>query len=122
MIWLALAFAAPEEAPVVVSPLQTEQLAEACVGKDADASASFCTGYILGAFDALSLSHQICPSAANASTTKVVSVTRKYLRSHKKSWSSAPIFVVRTALRTAFGCASAESERESRPKAARRRR
>ena len=105
MILLALAIAAPEAPPVVVSPLQTSQLAEACSGKDADTTASFCTGYILGAFDALSLSHQICPSAANASTIKVVvSVARKYLRSHKKSWSSAPIFVIRTALKTAFAC------------------
>lgn len=104
MILLALAITAPEAPPVVVSPLQTSQLAEACSGRDADTTASFCTGYILGAFDALSLSHQICPSAANASTIKVVSVARKYLRSHKKSWSSAPIFVIRTALKTAFAC------------------
>ncbi|TPG54350.1 Rap1a/Tai family immunity protein [Sphingomonas glacialis] len=104
MILLAAAIAATAAPPVVVSPLETAQIADACRGKDADTTASFCTGYILGAFDALSLSHQICPSAASASTVKVVTVARKYLRTHKKSWSSAPTFVIRDALKAAFPC------------------
>lgn len=98
----ALASAAPPRA--VVSSLQTPQLVEACRGKDDDAAATFCTGYILGAFDTLSQSHQICPSAARASTLEVVAAARKYLRTHRKAWDNAPSFVVRDALKTAFPC------------------
>lgn len=90
--------------PVVVSSLQTEQLAQYCRGTDADDSASFCTGYILGVFDTLSMARQICPSAEKASTLRAIAVTRKYLRTHRKAWDSAPAFVVRDALQGAFSC------------------
>jgi hypothetical protein len=104
MILLAMALMAAADAPVVVSSLQTEQLADQCRGKDADDSAGFCTGYILGAFDTLSMARQICPSAERASTLKAIAVTRKYIRTHRKAWSSAPAFVVRDALQGAFPC------------------
>lgn len=99
---LMLAVAAPS--PVVVSALQSEQLARACSGKDDDTSASFCTGYILGVFDALSLAKQICPSAKKASTRQVVTAVRKALRRDPDHWSSAPSFLVRDALQQAFPC------------------
>jgi len=102
-IFLAAALAAAEP-PVVVSSLGTAQLAESCRGQDADAAATFCTGYVIGVFDALSLSHQICPSPARASTGEVAAAARKYLRTHRKKWSSAPSFVLRDALRAAFPC------------------
>lgn len=104
MILLALALAAAPEPQVVVSTLQTESLAAACRGKDDDLSASFCTGYILAAFDTLSLSRQICPSPKRASSRKAVAAARKYLRTRPESWSSAPAFVLRDALTAAFPC------------------
>ena len=90
--------------PVVVSSLQTAHFAEECRGKDDDPTASFCTGYIMGAFDTLSVARKICPAAKGASTLDAVAATRKYLRTHQEKWSSAPSFVVRDALQAAFPC------------------
>jgi len=104
MIVLLAASLAAAEPPAVVSSLQTGQLAEACRGKDTDPTPDFCSGYIMGAFDTLSLSHQICLSATGASTIDAVAAARKYLRTHRKAWSSAPSFVVRDALKAAFPC------------------
>jgi hypothetical protein len=106
--------AAPVEAPVVVSSLRTEQLADACRGEDSDSTPGFCTGYILGAFDTLSMSRQICPSATSASTLEAIAATRKYLRTHRKAWDSAPAFIVRDALKGAFPCKAAS---KPKPKA-----
>ena len=103
---LMFAAAAPARvpAPVVVSALESEQLARACSGKDDDTSASFCTGYILGVFDALSLARQICPSAKKASTGPAIAAVRKALRTQPERWTSAPSFLVRDALKQAFPC------------------
>jgi hypothetical protein len=101
---LALALFAATDRPVVVSSLTTQQLIEHCRGKDTDPTANFCTGYILGEFDTLSLSHQICPSPTGVSNIKALAATRKYLRTHAKKATEAPSFVVRDALRRAFPC------------------
>jgi len=91
--------------PVVVSSLTTQQLLEFCQGKDSDPSANFCTGYILGEFDALSLAGDICPLPASVSNIKVVATVRGYLRARaKKTGTGAPSFVVRDALRDAYPC------------------
>ena len=91
--------------PVVVSSLTTQQLLEYCRGKDSDPTANFCTGYILGEFDALSLSGDICPLPARASNIEVAAAVRKYLRARaKKTGTGAPSFVVRDALRDAYPC------------------
>lgn len=104
MIALLFTMLAAAEPPVVVSSLGTARLAEHCRGKDTDPAPNFCTGYILGAFDTLSLSHQICPSPARASTVEAIAAARKYLRTHRKDYNKAPTFVVRDALRAAFPC------------------
>jgi hypothetical protein len=104
MMLLVLVALALEETPVVVSSLTTTQLVEFCRGKDSDAAPNFCTGYIMGEFDALSVAHEICPSPTRSSMLKVVSAARKYLRTHPAEWTSAPSFVVRDALRAAFPC------------------
>jgi len=91
--------------PVVVSSLTTQQLLEFCQGKDSDPSANFCTGYILGEFDALSLTGDICPLPASVSNIKVAATVRGYLRARaKKTGTGAPSFVVRDALRDAYPC------------------
>ena len=118
LLWLAAMAAAPAPAPapartpartapdrpVVVSALTTEELIAQCRGKDADPAPSFCTGYILGAFDTLSMAREICPSATKGSTIDAVATTRKYLRTKGKKAKAAPIFVVRDALRRSFAC------------------
>jgi len=114
LLWLAAVAAAPAPAraparpapdrPVVVSALTTEELIAQCRGKDADPAPSFCTGYILGAFDTLSMAREICPSATKGSTIDAVATTRKYLRTKGKKAKAAPIFVVRDALRRSFAC------------------
>ncbi|WP_404372385.1 Rap1a/Tai family immunity protein [Sphingomonas sp. MMS24-J45] len=96
--------APPKPPPVVVSSLESAQLARACDGRDDDPSPSFCTGYILGVFDALSLAHQICPSPTKASTLTAIAAARKALRTHPDRWDSAPSFIVRDALKAAFPC------------------
>ena len=101
---MMLALATPSKAPVMVSSLTTTMLVEQCRGKDNDATANFCTGYILGAFDTLSVSRQICPSPGRASNIEVVAVTRKYLRKNAGKKDVAPSFLVRDALRAAFPC------------------
>ena len=120
MILLMLAGAAAAAAPdrpadrrtdrardraVVVSSLTTQQLLEYCRGKDSDPTANFCTGYILGEFDALSLAGDICPLPARASNIEVAAAVRKYLHARaKKTGTGAPSFVVRDALRDAYPC------------------
>lgn len=112
LFWLAAVAAAPTpprtparaDLPVVVSALTTEDLIAQCRGKDADPAPSFCTGYILGAFDTLSMAREICPSATKGSTIDAVATTRKYLRTKGKKAKAAPIFVVRDALRRSFAC------------------
>ncbi|MDP1028454.1 Rap1a/Tai family immunity protein [Sphingomonas sp. KR1UV-12] len=104
MLVLLLAALAAKEPPVVVSALQTPQLVQQCRGKDADPAATFCTGYILGIFDGLSLAHQICPSPTRSSNIEVVAAVRRYLRKKGRKSDSAPSFVVRDALRASFPC------------------
>lgn len=104
MIMMAVLLAAADR-PVVVSSVTTAQLLEFCSGKDADPTPNFCTGYIIAAFDTLSLSRQICPPQTRASNIEVVATTRKYLRKHAKATGTgAPSFVVRDALQEAFPC------------------
>ncbi|VVT21087.1 conserved hypothetical protein [Sphingomonas sp. EC-HK361] len=104
MLFLMLAALAAADRPVVVSSITNDQLIDQCRGKDDDPTANFCTGYILGEFDALSQSRRICPSAERASNIAVVAVVRKYLRKHGKKAVGAPSFVVRDALRDAYPC------------------
>lgn len=101
---LLLVMLAATERPVVVSSLTTQQLIEFCRGPDDDPAASFCTGYILAEFDALALTRQICPDPARASNVKVLATARRYLRKRAKKMTTAPVFVVRDALRAAFPC------------------
>ncbi|MBJ6122362.1 Rap1a/Tai family immunity protein [Sphingomonas mollis] len=104
MMMFMLAMLAAADRPVVVSSLTTGQLVEYCRGKDTDPTSNFCTGYIIGVFDALSLSRQICPSTARSSNIEVAAVARKYLRKQAGKTSVAPSFVIRDALRRAFPC------------------
>lgn len=104
MMPLLLALLAAADRPVVVSSLTTPQLVEQCRGKDDDPVPNFCTGYIVGAFDTLSQTRQICPTATRLSTNDMVAGVRKYLRKRGNKATGAPAFVVRDALRAALPC------------------
>ena len=104
MVMWVLALLAAADRPVVVSSLTAGQLVDYCRARDGDPGATLCTGYIIGAFDGLSLSHQICPTAARASNLEVAAIVRTYLRRHRAKASAAPVFLVRDALRAAFPC------------------
>jgi hypothetical protein len=114
MLLLAAALAASAPPPAVVSALETAQLAEACKGKDSDSTATFCTGYIMGAFDTLSVAHQICLPPDGASTVETVAAARLYIRTHREAWDKAPSFVVRDALQEAFPCKAPEKKAEEK--------
>jgi len=105
MMILMLAALAAADRPVVVSSLTTQKLAQQCQGADSDPAFTFCTGYILGEFDSLSLAHQICPtSSVLTSNLDVVAEARKYLRAHAAKDTRAPAFVIRDVLRARFPC------------------
>lgn len=102
----AVVAAAPaSQAPIVTTSIETSELLTACRGDRTDLTQNFCTGYIMGIFDALSFARQICPSPYSDTTTlQAVAVTRKFLDEHPEEWSKAPIFLVRKALLSAFSC------------------
>ncbi|GAA0667928.1 hypothetical protein FHT00_000221 [Sphingomonas insulae] len=109
---LMLALLVTVERPVVVSSLTTAQLVEQCRGKDDDPLPSFCSGYIIGVFDTLSQTQQICPAPSHASTNDMVATVRKYLRKRGEKATAAPAFVVRDALKSAFPCARSPRKRK----------
>ena len=104
MMILMLAALAAADRPVVVSSLTTQKLAAQCQGADTDPAFTFCTGYILGEFDSLSLARQVCPTSALTSNIDVVAAARKYLHAHADKDTRAPSFVIRDALRAKFPC------------------
>lgn len=103
---IALAATAAVETPdqVVLSSTRMGRLAQACEGAATDLRESYCTGFILGAFDALSIAGAICPSAAEATTISAIAATRKYIADHPEEWSEPPIAIVMRALEKTFPC------------------
>lgn len=87
---------------VVGSSITTTMLALNCQASRTVLDQDFCTGYIAGAFDAMSASRVICPT--QTTTAQVLAVTRKFLRDHPEIWHSHPAIVVQAALQSAFPC------------------
>ena len=85
------------------SSLQTSRLIEVCNQPNEDLTEGMCTGYILGVWDGLSLSRELCPTPNNpVATLQAVAVTRKYLKDHPERWNESPVDLVYEALRTIF--------------------
>jgi hypothetical protein len=64
-----------------------------------------CAGYILGVFDELSLSGQICPPVnPSGGSAQAVAVALKFLTEHPERWHLTPGFLLREAFETAFPC------------------
>lgn len=88
---------------VVGSSITTTMLAMNCQASRTVLDQDFCTGYIAGAFDAMSAARIICPP--NSTTTgQVLAVGRKFLRDHPEAWGAHPAVVVQSALQAAFPC------------------
>lgn len=96
---------APAATPIVASSLTIPLLLQTCEGARTDLTANFCTGYIMGTFDALSFARKICPPDNGVDTLQAVSFTRKYLSDHPEEWGKAPGILVASALKQLFPCA-----------------
>lgn len=104
MVWnTAPAQAQGSAAPVVGSSVTTAMLALNCQGSRTLLDQDFCTGYIAGAFDAMSATRIICP-AEGTTTAQVLGVGRKFLSDHPELWHLHPNFVVQAGLQAAFPC------------------
>ena len=96
--------AAPTGHRVVVSDLNTPDLAENCARPDRELMATdFCTGYLLGVFDRLSVSGGICPGVS-AAAASAVGVGRKYLADHPSEWGKPPSVILSSAFQAAYPC------------------
>ena len=104
MIWIALTLAAASPSPIVLTDIRGWELVRLCEGAPTDLTQTFCTGYILGAFDSMSLSRQICPILGGATTLQAVTVGRLYLQGHVSEWNNHPADLVRRAMLEAFPC------------------
>ena len=105
MIALALMAATPlAKGPTALSSIETAEVVKACKGSDTRLAANFCTGYIIGIFDGLSLTHQVCAVGFGATTLSAVAASRKYLADHPDEWNRPAAIVIEKALRTTFPC------------------
>jgi hypothetical protein len=92
--------------PYFASPVTTPVLVDACKGFVATAPetpANFCSGYILGAYDQLASSHQICPPAP-IGPVQIVAIVTKYLSQYPQFWNRHPNAVVKAAFQSAMPC------------------
>lgn len=100
---LACTSANAQDRPLVVSSLETGKFVTECMKRD-DLVWDPCVAYIMGVFDALSVSRAICPTLGDATTLQMVAVVRKYIRDNPESWNSSPLFLVKHPLSHAFPC------------------
>jgi hypothetical protein len=95
--------AAPAQQPYILSTATTAVLAAVCRESKNPLGANFCTGYILAAYDRMSMSRQICPRDG-ITTEQVMAVGRQFLASHPELWDRHPSYVLELAFGAAFGC------------------
>jgi hypothetical protein len=89
--------------PIHLSTVTAPEVSEAC-GRPRDLLAGdFCAGYIVGVWDALSLSGAVC-GVEGFSTEQAVAVGRKYLGDHPERWNTPPVVLLRDAFTATFPC------------------
>lgn len=103
LAWTSGAQAQGSSGSVVGSSITTTMLAMNCQGSRTLLDQDFCTGYITGAFDAMSAARIICPGEG-ATTAQVLGVGRKFLSDHPELWNLHPYLVVQAALQAVFPC------------------
>ena len=87
-----------------LSTMNTVTLAEYCRG---DPMRPDCAGYILGVFDAMILSHLICPPInPTGLTAQAVAVALKSINGHPEKWDQAPAVLIGHSFKTAFPCSN----------------
>ena len=105
MIALALmAAVVSAQGPTALSSVETAEVVKACKASKNSAAANFCNGYIIGIFDGLSLTHQVCAVGFGATTLSAVAASRKYLADHPDEWNRPAAIVIEKALRATFPC------------------
>ena len=104
MVFATASIAATPARTAVLSSASTADFVSQCDGKATDLTSTFCTGYIMGAFDALTLDGKVCARSKEATTLAAIAGTRKYVADHPEQWSENPIFIVRRALEGIFPC------------------
>ena len=106
MIALALfAAAVSAHGPARLSSVEATEVVKACQGAPTStAAANFCNGYIIGVFDGLSLTRQVCAVGFGASTMSAVAASRKYLADHPNEWNQPAALLIEKALRSTFPC------------------
>jgi hypothetical protein len=103
----AAGWAAPLKAqPVIVSTIDSSKLVELCNKSSTEIlNADFCTGYILGVFDQLSIGRIICvPIGGTGRTYQALAIARKYLNDNPERWQIHPSVLIEAAFQAAFPC------------------
>lgn len=91
--------------PTWVSKTSTTTLINNCNADAGNELAADCAGYILGVFDALSITQLICPPAnPSGLSQQAVAVGLKHLRDHPERWNLHPSFLLVESFTAAFPC------------------
>lgn len=86
-----------------LSAANSTQLAEICRETDSPTRADYCTGYILAAYDQLSLAGAVCPKPGSG-TAQVSAIGRKAILDHPENWHRHPAAILRDRFREVFPC------------------
>ena len=95
----------PKHTPTpTLSSVEAAEVVKACRSSRTSVAANFCNGYIIGVFDGLSLTRQVCAVGFGASTMSAVAASRKYLADHPNEWNQPAAILIEKALRSTFPC------------------
>jgi hypothetical protein len=89
---------------IIVSTVTTAELVGICNRTNDPLNMDFCVGYILGAYDQMSLSRSICPRGGGSGTAQALAVARKFLNEHPERWHLHPSFLLADVFRGTFPC------------------
>lgn len=106
LVLLALAVpTARAEKSVYLTSLSMAGLIQSCnVPPNQPLATTFCTGYIMGVADALSIAGEVCVPASDSATLQINALVRKHFNDHPESWHVHPVGLVREALVEKFPC------------------
>lgn len=78
-------------------------LTKACGGNRGLLDGDLCAGYVLAAYDVLTVSRLLCVRPG-VSTEQVMAIGRKYLADHPEAWDLPPSVLLKAAFTAAFPC------------------
>jgi hypothetical protein len=88
---------------VIVSSMPTSAVVNSCRNAG-DVNRVDCSGYLMGVFDAMSLSRSICPPTTRGITGQAIAVALKYLNDNPQEWHHGPAYVIGQGFQAAFPC------------------